>query len=107
MGMIVKPSGEIKERYFIIIEYLQHGELLDYVYINGGFGEDYGRLIMKELLDGLEACHDNGVVHRDIKGENIMLDKDYNVKLVDFGFATNNINCKLNTFLGTLNYASI
>ena len=106
MGMIVKPSGEIKERYFIIIEYLQHGELLDYVYINGGFGEDYGRLIMKELLDGLEACHDNGVVHRDIKGENIMLDKDYNVKLVDFGFATNNINGKLNTFFGTLNYAA-
>ena len=105
MGKIVKANGEVKERYFIILEYLPHGELLDYVYINGGFGEDYGRLIMKELLDGLEACHDNGVVHRDIKGENIMLDKDYNVKLVDFGFATNKIQGKLNTFLGTLNYA--
>lgn len=53
MGKIVKANGEVKERYFIILEYLPHGELLDYVYINGGFGEDYGRLIMKELLDAL------------------------------------------------------
>ena len=43
---------------------------------------------------------------QDIKGENIMLDKEYKVKLVDFGFATNKTQGKLTTFLGTLNYAA-
>ena len=106
MGKLQKANGEINERYYIMLEYLPHGELLDYIYLNGGFGEEYARLIMNDLLNGLEACHDSGIVHRDIKGENIMLDKDYKVKLVDFGFATNKTQGKLTTFLGTLNYAA-
>lgn len=105
-GKLMKQNGEIHERYYIMLEYLEHGELLDYIYLNGGFGEEYGRLIMNDLLNGLEACHDSGIVHRDIKGENIMLDKDYKIKLVDFGFATMKTQGKLKSYLGTLNYAA-
>jgi len=39
------------------------------------------------MVEGLKYCHDKGIVHRDLKPENIMLDKHYNVKIADFGFA--------------------
>merc|ERR1719436_1964095 len=38
-------------------------------------------------MEGLKYCHDSSVVHRDLKPENVLLDNDYVVKLVDFGFA--------------------
>jgi serine/threonine protein kinase len=71
-----------------------------------GFGEDFGRLIFAQLLDGLEVIHNSNVVHRDIKLENIMLGNDYTLKYVDFGFATEKSNGYLTTYLGTPNYAA-
>lgn len=38
-------------------------------------------------MEGLYECHDMGFAHRDLKPENLMLDEDYNLKIVDFGFA--------------------
>ena len=40
-----------------------------------------------QILDALHYCHSLGVVHKDVKPENIMLDKNKNIKLTDFGFA--------------------
>ena len=37
------------------------------------------------MIDGLEHLHNNGIAHRDIKLENVMLDLDDNIKLIDFG----------------------
>ena len=72
-----------------------------------GFGEDLGRLIFAQLLDGLEAIHNSNIVHRDIKIENIMLSgNDYTLKYVDFGFATEKSNGFLTSYLGTPNYAA-
>lgn len=44
--------------------------------------------ILKQLLEVLEYLHDEGITHRDIKLENILLDNDNNIKLIDFGFST-------------------
>jgi serine/threonine protein kinase len=55
------------------MDYLNHGSLLSQIIKNVGFGEDLGRLIFAQLLDGLEAIHNSNIVHLDIKLNNIIL----------------------------------
>ena len=107
LGLLKTSSGVTQQVHYIIMDYLNHGSLLSQIDGNIGFGEEFGRLISAQLLDGLEAIHDSNVVHKDIKLENIMLSgNDYTLKYVDFGFATEKSNGYLTTFLGTPNYAA-
>ena len=106
-GILQTPQGLTHKVYYILMEYLDHGSLLSQLGDNMGFGEDFGRLIFSQLLDGLEVIHNSNIVHRDIKLENIMLSgSDYTLKYVDFGFATERSSGYLTTYLGTPNYAA-
>ena len=106
LGVLQTSQGITQKVYYIIMEYLDQGSLLSQLTDNIGFGEDFGRLIFAQLLDGLEVIHNSNIVHRDIKLENIMLGNDYTLKYVDFGFATEKSNGYLTTYLGTPNYAA-
>ena len=55
----------------------------------GELGEDGGRFFMFQMVDALDYIHKCGVAHLDLKLENILLDGDLNIKVSDFGFATN------------------
>ena len=48
--------------------------------------EDDARRIFSEILSAVEHAHRNGIVHRDLKTENVLLDKNLSIKLADFGF---------------------
>jgi len=105
-GILQTSSGLLMEVFYIVMDYLNHGSLLSQIKDNIGFGEDFGRLIFAQLLDGLEAIHNSGVVHLDIKLENIMLSgDDYTLKYIDFGFSKQN-SYDLSSYLGTPNYAA-
>ena len=106
-----KSKNKEKEVYYVVMEHLEHDELLKYITNiipgeNIGFGEDFGRLIFAQLLDGLEAMHNLNIYHRDIKPNNIMIGgNNYIFKFIDFGLSTNQIGI-LNSFLGTPNYSA-
>ena len=107
LGILQLISGSTQKVHYIIMDYLNHGSLLSQLGKNVGFGEDLGRLIFAQLLDGLEAIHNSNIVHLDIKLNNIMTSEDdYTLKYVDFGFATEISSGYLTLYLGTPNYAA-
>jgi serine/threonine protein kinase len=71
----------------IVNELAEGGELFFYVKNSGAFSEDFARYIYLRMLNSLKYVHDGGFAHRDIKPDNILLDKDFNIKIADFGFA--------------------
>ncbi|MFH0738199.1 MAG: serine/threonine-protein kinase [Candidatus Micrarchaeota archaeon] len=79
-------SGVHSGRSYIVMEYVDGPDLLDKINSRGlGFDEAIG--IIEQLCDALDATHGKGIVHRDLKIDNILLDRSGNVKLADFGIA--------------------
>eukprot|EP00322_Chrysochromulina_rotalis_P027179 CAMPEP_0115836982 /NCGR_PEP_ID=MMETSP0287-20121206/4985_1 /TAXON_ID=412157 /ORGANISM="Chrysochromulina rotalis, Strain UIO044" /LENGTH=598 /DNA_ID=CAMNT_0003290477 /DNA_START=23 /DNA_END=1820 /DNA_ORIENTATION=- len=72
---------------FVVLELLDGGSLLDQLTGRGFLPEAQGRSTIRQVASGLKAIHDLGIVHRDVKPENILFGSDGVAKLVDFGFA--------------------
>lgn len=75
--------------YFIFMECASGGELFDQVIDRGtnAMPEDVARGFMRELLAGVNHCHEHGVAHRDLKLENVLLTREGTVKVIDFGLS--------------------
>ncbi|RLN26382.1 hypothetical protein BBJ28_00002329 [Nothophytophthora sp. Chile5] len=71
----------------LVTEYASNGDMFDLVALGGALSESLAKLFFVQLLHALEACHANGVVHRDVKPENLLLDANFTLKLGDFGVA--------------------
>lgn len=86
---IVKYKGFKKEReyLYIILEFCENGSLHNICKRFGKFPENLVAVYISQVLEGLVYLHDQGVIHRDIKGANILTNKDGCVKLADFGVA--------------------
>ncbi|KAG9292597.1 hypothetical protein G9A89_006968 [Geosiphon pyriformis] len=87
---IVKYIGfeKTKESLFIILEYCENGSLHTICKKFGKFPENLVAVYISQVLEGLLYLHEQGVIHRDIKGANILTTKQGLVKLADFGVAT-------------------
>ncbi|KAF7767933.1 hypothetical protein Agabi119p4_7176 [Agaricus bisporus var. burnettii] len=87
---IVKYKGFVKTReyLYIILEFCENGSLHNIVKKFGKFPENLVAVYISQVLEGLVYLHDQGVIHRDIKGANILTNKDGTVKLADFGVAS-------------------
>ncbi|KAG9240832.1 cell division control protein-like protein 15 [Calycina marina] len=90
---IVKYLGFVKssECLSIILEYCENGSLHSICKSYGKFPENLVGIYMTQVLHGLQYLHDQGVIHRDIKGANILTTKDGKVKLADFGVSTSTL----------------
>lgn len=104
-GYVLKPSGrEIKNLVYILLEYVSGGLLFDVCQTLGGMGEDGGRFFMQQMIDVLSYMQGRGVVHRDLKLENILVNESMDLKVADFGFATFRKIDKLKSYRGTMTY---
>ncbi|KAF7412595.1 hypothetical protein HZH66_001491 [Vespula vulgaris] len=103
---------ETTHRVYIIMEYAQNGSLLDIIRHDTYIDEGRSRRWFRQLLEAVDYCHEKGVVHRDIKCENLLMDNNLNIKLSDFGFARGHMKPKngtsplSETFCGSYAYAS-
>lgn len=87
---IVQYRGFVKtsDYLYIILEYCENGSLHTICKKFGKFPESLVAVYICQVLEGLLYLHEQGVIHRDIKGSNILATKEGGVKLADFGVAT-------------------
>lgn len=96
---------ETPETIFFILELADRGDLLDFINERKYLSERLARGFFSDLVKGIDHCHIRGVVHRDLKCENLLLDSHMRLKISDFGFARK-CNGNLKTFCGSFAYAA-
>ncbi|KAH0552300.1 maternal embryonic leucine zipper kinase-like [Cotesia glomerata] len=76
---------ETSTHYFMIIEYCSGGELFDHIVEKNRLTEHESRKFFRQIVSAVAYLHSLGFAHRDLKPENVLLDKEQNLKLIDFG----------------------
>ena len=105
-GLIIRNNRPKKSSQYLVLEYAPKGELFSYIYCTKcGLSELHSKVIFAKILKGIQACHNAGICHRDLKMQNILVDDEFNPKICDFGFATRNDH-PLTEYLGTRSYAA-
>jgi serine/threonine protein kinase len=83
----LKAVYEDLESFYLVMELCPEGRLLDKMAKERQYPEHRAANILKEIVSVIKYCHDMGVVHRDVKPENILLATSGKMKLADFGLA--------------------
>ena len=102
----VDEDGDL---HYLVMEYIEGQTLKEYINSNGPLTPEQALPIMQQLVSAISNAHYNGIIHRDIKPQNILMDRDGNVKITDFGIAmalSATVHTRTNSVLGTVHYLS-
>lgn len=101
---------EDSDYVYLVMEICENGNLYQYLkdHPDGKLPEAQARSIMYQLVNGLVYLHSNGIIHRDLKLSNLLLNEQYNLKIADFGLAAKLLDptSEQKTMCGTPNYIS-
>lgn len=80
-------SSSDEEYFNIFLEYVPGGSVAALLRNYGAFEEPLVRNFVRQILEGLHYVHERGIVHRDIKGANVLVDNKGGIKISDFGIS--------------------
>jgi serine/threonine-protein kinase len=110
-GVMRVFTDDDRSRMYMVMEWVDGRLLRQFLNQQRPLPHDRAIKIIRNILDALQYIHDHGVVHRDLKPENVMVDDNDNIKLIDFGIASNAGSrrltfAKLSQTMGTPDYIS-
>lgn len=72
---------ESENMIYLVTEYASRGEIFDHLVANGRMKEEEAARVFAQIVSAVDYCHSKGVVHRDLKAENVLLDNEMNIKV--------------------------
>lgn len=100
---------EEDECFYLVMEYIEGPTLAEYIHSHGPLSVETAIKFTEQILSGIKHAHDMRIVHRDIKPQNVLIDKNKTLKIFDFGIAKALSETSLtqtNHVLGTVQYLS-
>jgi len=103
----VYDAGTDDEKAWMVMEFAEGGSVIDWVEQNGAMPPRMASQVVLQLCEGIVAAHEDGVIHRDIKPQNLLVDREGVCKVTDFGIAQVVQEARMTmtgTVMGTIGY---